>query len=141
MPASFNESLKVLEAQLGKTAFGTRTNTYIGLSSTAPTNGNPPTTITEPSGGSYARVTASAATWGSATVVSGTTPTITNAAVITFPTASADWASGANLTHAVIYDAATAGNVIGYGTLTVPKNVLSGDTASIAIGGITVTLT
>ena len=140
MPAAFNQAIKVLEAQVGKTAFGTQT-VYVGLSSTAPTNGNPPTTITEPSGGGYARVATTGATWGSGTVVSGTTPTVANAAVITFATASADWVAGANLTHAVLYDALTGGNVVAFGTLTVAKNVLSGDTASIAIGGITITLT
>jgi hypothetical protein len=134
MPASITQANKILEAQVGKTAFGTQV-AYVGLSSTTPANGNPPTNITEPSGGSYARVTTSGATWGSASAGS-----ITNAAAITFPTASADWASGSNMTYGILYDASTAGNVIGYGVLTVAKNVLSGDTASIAIGQLTVTI-
>lgn len=134
MPASITQANKILEAQVGKTAFGTQT-AYVALSSTTPTNGNPPTNITEPSGGSYARVATSGATWGSASGGS-----ITNAAVITFPTASADWASAANMTYGVLYDALTGGNVIGYGVLSVAKNVLNGDVASIAIGGLTITL-
>lgn len=106
---------------------------YVALSSTTPTlaGGN----VTEPSGGSYARVATSGATWGTAASSS-----ITNAAAITFPTATADWVSGSNLTYGVIYDASTSGNVLAYGALTVAKNVLNGDTASIAIGGLTITM-
>lgn len=132
MPASTYLANKLLDHQLGKTSF-TMPTVYVGLSSTTPAlNG---TGITEPSGGSYARVATSGATWNAA--ASGAT---SNAAAITFPTATADWASGANLTYGVLYDASTAGNVLAYGALTVAKNVLNGDTASIAIGGLTVTI-
>lgn len=132
MPASTYLANKLLEHQVGKTSF-TMPTAYVALSSTAPTlaGGN----VTEPSGSGYARVTTSGATWG--TAASGS---ITNAAAITFPAASGDWLAGANLTHGVIYDAPSGGNVLGYGTLTVAKNVLNGDTASIAIGNLTITI-
>lgn len=125
-------SNKLLDHQTGKAAY-TMPTVYVALSSTTPTTAG--ANITEPSGGSYARVATSAATWNSA--ASGAT---SNAAAITFPTASADWLTGSNLTYGVLYDASTAGNVLGYGALTVSKNVLNGDTASIAIGGLTITL-
>ena len=133
MPASTYLANKLLDHQLGKTAF-TMPTVYVGLSSTTPAAAG--TGVTEPSGGSYARVATSGATWAAASA--GAT---SNAAAITFPAATADWLTGSNLTYGVIYDAASAGNFIAYGVLSVAKNVLNGDTASIAIGGLTVTLT
>jgi len=132
MPASTYLANKLLEHQVGKTAF-TMPTVYVGLSSTTPTLAG--ANITEPSTGGYARVTTSGASWGSAAAGS-----ITNAAVLTFPAATADYLAGANLTYGIVYDAVTAGNVLGYGVLTVPKNVLNGDTASIAIGQLTITI-
>jgi len=134
MPASYYLSNALLGHQLGKTAY-TMPTVYVGLSSTTPAQGAPVTNVTEPSGGAYARVATSGATW--ATPAAGA---VSNAAAITFPTATADWASAANLTYGVLYDAITGGNILGYGVLTVAKNVLNGDTASIAIGGLTVTI-
>ncbi len=109
---------------------------YLALSSTTPTEagGN----FTEPSGGSYARVSTVAADWNAA---SGTAPAIKdNGAVKTFPTASADWVSGSNLTHFGIYDASTVGNLLCWGALTVAKPVLNGDTASFAAGALVLKL-
>lgn len=105
---------------------------YIGLSSTTPTEaaGN----FTEPSGGSYARVSTAAADWSAA---SGTAPAVkTTTAVKTFPTASADWSSAANQTHFGLFDASTAGNLLAWGALGTPKPVLNGDTASFAAGAL-----
>lgn len=132
MPAAYYLANKLIDHQLGKTSY-TMPTVYVGLSSTTPTLAG--ANITEPSGGSYARVATSGATWTAAS--NGST---SNAAAITFPTATADWVSGSNLTYGVLYDAASAGNVLAYGVLTVAKNVLNGDTASIAIGGLTVTI-
>jgi hypothetical protein len=132
MPATYFLANKLIDHQLGKTSY-TMPTVYVGLSSTAPTLSG--SNITEPSGGSYGRVATSGATWSAA--ASGAT---SNAAAITFPTASADWLSGANLTYGVLYDASTSGNVLGYGALSVAKNILLGDTAQIAIGDLDVTL-
>jgi hypothetical protein len=132
MPATTYLANKLIDHQLGKTSF-TMPTVYVGLSSTTPTLAG--ANITEPSGGSYARVTTSGATWSAA--AAGTT---SNAAAITFPTATTDWLTGSNLTYGVLYDASTAGNVLAYGALAVAKNALSGDTISIAIGGLTVTI-
>lgn len=106
------------------------TTKYIGLSSTTPTEagGN----FTEPSGGAYARVSTTSADWGAA---SGTAPAVkSNTAAKTFPTATAAWASGSNLTHFGIFDASTAGNLLAWGPLATAKPVASGDTASFAAG-------
>lgn len=132
MPATTYLANKLLEHQVGKTSF-TMPTVYVGLSSTTPALGG--TGITEPTGGAYARVATSGATW--TTAASGS---INNAAAITFTQASADWVSGSNLTHGVLYDAASGGNVLAYGALTTPKNILNGDTASIAIGQLVITI-
>lgn len=109
---------------------------HVGLSSTTPTDagGN----VTEPSGGGYARVATAAADWGAA---SGSAPaTKANTAVLTFPTATADWLAGANLTHFVMYDAASLGNVVAFGALGTSKPVLTDDTASFAAGDLVLQL-
>lgn len=123
MPATTYLANKLLEHQVGKTAF-TMPTAYIAV-----TNGT-----SEPSTGNYQRKVTSAADW---TVASG--GVISNANVISLNTATADWLAGANLTTGEIWDAVSAGNKLATGTLTVAKNVLNGDTLSIPVGGLTIT--
>ena len=59
-----------------------------------------------------------------------------NGTDITFPTASADWGTCVAMG---IFDAATAGNLLYWATLTVSKIVSNGDTAKFATGDIDVT--
>jgi hypothetical protein len=109
---------------------------YIGLSSTTPTDagGN----FTEPSTGSYARVSTAAADWDAAT---GTAPaTKTNSATKTYPTATGDWVAGANLTHFGLFEALSGGTPIVCGALTTPKPVLSADVASFGPGTLVLKL-
>lgn len=109
---------------------------YLALSSTTP--GDDGTNFTEPSGGAYARVSTAAADWGAAT---GTAPaTKSNTAVKTFPTATANWVSGSNLTYFGLFDASTAGNLLAFGQLGTAKPVLNGDTASFAAGALVLKL-
>jgi hypothetical protein len=122
----------VLDHVTGKLSF-TSPTVYIGLSSTTPAEDG--TSVTEPSTGSYARVTTGAADWNSASA--GATA---NANAVTFAQASGDWVSGADLTYLVAYDAITVGNELFYGLLTVAKPVLNGDTASFPAGDIDITL-
>lgn len=103
---------------------------YVGLSSTAPADDG--TGVTEPSGGGYARVATASTDWNSA---SG--GQITNANDITFPQATADWGT---MSYIVLYDAASAGNLLAYAALTTAKTVQNGDTAQFAAGDITITL-
>jgi hypothetical protein len=112
------------------------TTKYLGLSSTLPTEagGN----FTEPSTGSYARVSTVAADWGAA---SGTAPAVkANTAVKTFPTATADWLAGANLMYFGLFSAAAAGTLYAWGLLAVAKPVLNGDTASFPAGQLQIKL-
>jgi hypothetical protein len=64
-------------------------------------------------------------TWNAAT-----TRKVTNNGVITFNTANGAWG---NITHYAIYDAITAGNFLAYGSLSVAKDVVSGNTPSILV--------
>lgn len=132
MPFATYLSNKLLDHATGKTSFTMPTN-YLGLSSTTPTTSG--TNVTEPSTGGYARVATTGASWNAASAGA-----VTNSATLTFPTASADWVSGSNLTYGVAYDASTAGNLLYFGALTTAKPVLNGDTVSIAPGGVSITL-
>lgn len=139
MPLTQAYTQSLLNHAFMKTALVQPANVFVGLSSTTPTRtgGN----VTEPSGGGYARASTAAAAW--ATAVAGTPSSLTNATVITLPTATADWLAAANLTHFVLYSVVTGGTgaqIIGYGALDVPKGVASGDTASFAAGALTTKL-
>jgi hypothetical protein len=136
--AGFTDYLeqKLLDHLFTDPAYTPPATLYVALSSTTPTEagGN----ITEPSGGSYGRVATAAADWSAA---SGTAPAVkTNTATITFPTATADWVSAANLTYFVLYDASTVGNALAFGALTVPKPVLNGDTPSFPASALAIKL-
>lgn len=126
----------ILDHFLTDPAYTPPATMYIALSTTTPTEagGN----FTEPSGGSYARVSTAAADWGAA---SGTAPaTKSNTATKTFPTASATWSSGSNMTHFGLFDASSAGNLLLWGALGTAKPVLSGDTASFGAGALVIKL-
>lgn len=106
---------------------------YVGLSTSTPTmaGGN----ITEPAGGAYARVETSTSDWADATDADPSV--LSNAEIITFPKATASWGT---ITHFVLYDAATAGNVLGYGALTTSKAIANTDTARFEAGELDVQL-
>lgn len=130
----------LLNSLFGKTSnFGVLASAptlYIALSTTAFNEDG--TGGTEPSGGSYARKSTVAGDWNAAT--SADPSVVTNANALTFAQASADWASGANLGYFALYDAATVGNMVAAGTITVPKAVLNGDTASFASAALSISL-
>lgn len=140
MPFVDSQEQALLNAVLADGAYtapGTPAGTlHIALSSTTPNDagGN----VTEPSTGSYARVSTSGADWGAAT---GTAPaTKSNTAAKTFPQATADWVAGADLTHFVLFDASTSGNAVAWGALGTAKPVLSGDTPSFAAAALVLKL-
>ena len=92
---------------------------YVALFTTATTDAGGGTEV---SGGGYARqlVGLSAA--------SGAGGSTSNAADITFPTATADWGT---VTHVAIMDAATLGNMIMHSPLDASKTIAAGDTFKI----------
>lgn len=127
--------LKILDHQTGVAAF-TAPSMFLALSTTSPAEDG--TNVTEPSTGGYARVALSGK-WGAATLVSGVGTSANNAA-ISFTQSTAAWSSGSALGFFAIYDAATAGNLLRYGALDVPRTVDSaGITLTIDVGGLRLT--
>lgn len=93
-----------------------------------------PTTDTgggvEVSGGSYARTSVS----GFTIPVSGS---CSNSATVTFPPATAGWGT---VTHFALFDAASGGNLLFHGPLTLPKIVNAGDSFILPVGNITLSI-
>lgn len=81
-------------------------------------------------GGSYAREII--------TFIAPTAGVTSNTALVIFTTATANWGV---ITHFAIRDALTGGNLIYYGALATPRTILTGDTMTVPIGNIEVTLT
>ena len=99
---------------------------YVALYTTDPTDAD---TGTEVNGGSYARQLAGLS------VASGGASS--NAADITFPTATAAWGT---ITHVGLRDAVTLGNLYMHSALDVSKTVATGDTFKISAGDLDVTI-
>lgn len=100
---------------------------YVELSTTLPTNtgGN----VTPPSGGAYARA--------SATMGAAASRSKSNSATVTFPTPTASWGSP---THFALYSASTSGTFLGWGALGSTQAIASGATVTFASGALTVTM-
>ena len=98
---------------------------YIGLFTDDPGEGGAGTEI---SGNGYAR---KAVTF----TVSGNNAS--NSAAIDFDAATGSWGT---ITHAAIFDAASSGNMIAYGSLTTSKAVTTGDILRLASGEFDVNL-
>jgi hypothetical protein len=123
-----NNMLDVVFSKATNTA---PTTHYIGLSTTTPTNTG--TNVTEPSGGSYARVavTNNATNWPAASARAKS-----NGVAITFPVASASWGTA---THFVIYDASSGGTFVAWGALSGATTIGNGVQCSFAIGDLDIT--
>ncbi len=123
---------KVLDHIFRSGTFTKPSTLYIGLM-TAAADGEAGS-ITEVSGGAYARVAdnPSDTNWSAATAGNGTTDNLTT---ISFPTATADWGT---VTHFGVFDAATAGNLLIYAALGASRNITTGATPSFAPGALTV---
>jgi hypothetical protein len=120
--------LKLTTGQATTIFTSTAMTPYIALFTTTPTDAGGGTEVT---GGAYARIT-SAGKWA---VPSG--GSVSNNAVITFPTASG--ASWGTINGFAIMTAVTAGTMLMWGALSAPKTVNDGDTASFASGQLTLT--
>lgn len=116
---------QLLTWQLTTTSLTRPTAWYLGVGT-----GNTDITLTgEPSGNGYARQSA-------AFTVSG--DTASNSGVITFgPNTTSNWGTMASV---AIFDASTGGNCLWAGALTDAKVIAVGDSLTIAIGALDVTL-
>lgn len=95
-----------------KTSPAIPTKYYIGLSKTAPSVSG--TNVTEPSGLNYSRVDISSLLGAPSNGV------VKNTSSIEFPESSGAWGV---ITHFVVYDAQTGGNLLMYGALTASRTV------------------
>lgn len=116
----------VLDHTLGTSSTAAPASVYLALFTDNPTDA---ATGTEVTGGSYARtvVTFNAASGGSTS----------NSAVVTFPTATANWGT---ITHMAIYDASTAGNMLYHGALATSKTINDTDVFQISAGNLSIAL-
>ena len=120
---------EILDHLFGKGSY-TPPTIYVGLSTADPADDA--TGLAEPSGNSYVRASTTGADWN---VASG--GTLDNANDITFPEASGSWGT---ITHFALFDAASGGNILAHGSLSVSKSIGSGDTAKFAAGDLDVSL-
>lgn len=106
------------------------TTVYVALSTADP--GEAGTGIAEPAGADgYARV---AVTFGG--IASGTdAATMSNDIDVAFGPATADWG---DITHFAVFDAATAGNMLRHASLSAPVTINNGDSATFAVGALTI---
>jgi hypothetical protein len=122
---------KLIDQMFRAQAYTFPATLYVGLLTAAPSDS---AAGTEVSGGAYARVAVpcSLANWagtqaaGSTAASSGDTGTTSNNNVITFPAPTANWGV---VTHWGVYDTASAGNLLMYGTLAQSKTINNGDAA------------
>ena len=105
---SFNVTVRnaLLNHYFGKSVLTPPANYYVALVKADDS---------EPVGGGYARVETSSADWNAAAA-----GVIDNAVAITFPAPSGTWGS---ITKFKLFDAATAGNELGVGTLPYARDV------------------
>lgn len=107
---------------------------YVGLGTAVAGTSQEAGFTGEVTGGAYARVGVAntAANWPAAANGSKS-----NGVAVTFPQATASWGT---VTQFALFDAATAGNLLAWGDLTVSKAIGANDTASFAVGSLVFTL-
>lgn len=110
---------------------------YVSLHTTAGPLDDNSGTGTEITLGGYARSNADDTLTWTISQAGGVT-TATNDQAIPFPQATANY--DGQVTHIGIYDAASGGNLLFHGALTVAKTVTTGDTFQINAGSLTITL-
>ena len=107
----------------------TQPTIYIGVSTADPTEAG--TGLSEPSGNGYARIQTAASDW------TRNTSTVSNAVQLSFPEATGPWGT---ITHAVLTDAATGGNIIAFAPLATARSIVQNDTLRFPVGDITFSL-
>src|SRR3990172_7798517 len=112
---------ELLDHVFGKGSF-TPPTIYVALSTATLLDGG--SGLAEPSGNGYARVQTTGADWNAASDVA-----IDNANTITFNEATGNWGT---ITHFALMDAASGGNLLVHGALSISKSISSGDTVKFA---------
>jgi hypothetical protein len=130
---------KVIEELFGGVAYVSASNVYLALLTVTPDDTSTGSTITETDYASYARTQIGTGNnqtdaWNAATGT--TTAVVTNKNAITCP--SATGASTNPLIAVALVDAASAGNVLIWATIT-STPIANGDTPKVNAGGISLT--
>lgn len=137
---------KIIDWLLRGKAFTPPTIVYVTLCSTAPTASTGGTEISPSRIAINCSTTAWAATNGDGTTTdpsSGTTGTTSNNAIVDFGTAGSNWGTAS---HWELYDAASAGNRLIYGTIVdgvgtpTPRSIVNGDPVSFPISYLRLTM-
>lgn len=116
--------IELLDHVLKVGSFTPPANIYVALSTTNP--GEDASGLNEPSYGSYARVSHNS--WDVAS-----SRATENTGQISFPQATA---GSATVTHWALFDASSGGNMLGYGSFSEEKEIVTGNTPRIADGQI-----
>ena len=122
-----------LIAHIFRTSSFTKPTTLaVGLFTAAPSDSGGGTEVT---GNNYSRATLNPldANWAAPTSGNGQT---SNSSTITFATPSGSWGT---VTHFGIFDAASAGNLLFWGSLTISKTINQSDTVSFPANSLTIT--
>lgn len=116
----------LLDHVLGTVEFTMPTQLYLALFTAAPGEAGGGTEV---AGSGYGReaIDFAAAAAGVAA----------NSALITFTASGGDWGT---VSSWALFDAETSGNMLFYGSLSISRTVLDGDSLTVAIGAITVTM-
>lgn len=135
--SSFGDYLEkeLLDHVFGNAAYAAPATLYLALSTADPLDDG--SGLTEPAGGSYARlaVANNATNFPAATGASPATKS--NGVQFDFVTATASWGV---ITHMAIMDAASGGNMLAHASLATSKTIDSGDTVNFKIGELDITL-
>ena len=111
---------------------------YVGLATAITNTGELGTSeVTEATFTNYARKQVTASNWTTIGADSTDTQTATNAANIDFP---ASGGTDNTITHVIIADASSSGNILFVGALDVNKTIQSGDIFRINAGNLTIEL-
>jgi hypothetical protein len=121
---------KVLDHLLKTAAYTQPTNITVALSTANP--GDDGGSIAEPVANNYSRTTCN--TWNAA---NSTTGLVANTSAITTPTASGSWGT---ISHTALFDNASAGNMLWYGSITPSQAVGANDYMEWAASAFAVTL-
>lgn len=138
MPFTYYTDNAVVALLFNDTAFTALANVYLALSTTTPTQvkGSAPYwNFTEPVGNGYARVTIASTTGNFPAPTTGST---NNSGSVSFPQATG---SQGTVTYFGFFDAASGGNLIGYGALNTSQTIVSGNVLTFAIGQLTMSNT
>lgn len=112
-------------------------STYIALATATISDSDTGTSITEPSGGSYAREQVNSNGGASPAWNLASSGLVDNADAISLSASGADWGT---IVAVAIIDAATTGNLLFYDNDVADKPVDDGDTAQFDVGEIDITL-